>query len=189
MYLALLGLAPLGASLHAAVGVGLQVRLVSVLPALAFQVAAATLVGQAVGARRYDLAHSVGQRTVLLLALIMAGVVVATFLLAGPLAALFIVDPEVAALGATVLRWFAVAQFFSSLSIGTQGALTGAGDTRPIFRYTILTQWGVLLALTGSLLIVLGWEGALLAWVAAPVLQLVLMQRLFRSGRWRTLRV
>ena len=191
VYLALLGAAPLGASLHAAVGVGLQVRLVSVLPALAFQVAAATLVGQAVGARRYDLAQAVGQRTVLLLSLIMAGVVAGTFLLAEPIAALFIVDPEVAALGATVLRWFAVAQFFSSLSIGTQGALTGAGDTKPIFRYTIATQWGVLLALTWSLLILLGWapEGALLAWLAAPVLQLVLMQRLFRSGRWRTLRV
>ena len=191
VYLALLGLVPLGASLHAAVGVGLQVRLVSVLPALAFQVAAATLVGQAVGARRYDLAHAVGQRTVLLLALIMAGVVAATFLFAEPLAALFIVDPEVAALGATVLRWFAVAQFFSSLSIGTQGALTGAGDTKPIFRYTVVTQWGVLLAVTAGLLILADWapEGALLAWVAAPVLQLVLMQRLFRSGRWRKLRV
>ena len=31
--------------------------------------------------------------------------------------------------------------------------------------------------------------GALLAWVVAPVVQLVLMQRLFRSGRWRRLRV
>ena len=191
VYLALLGLVPLGASLHAAVGVGLQVRLVSVLPALAFQVAAATLVGQAVGARQYDLAQSVGQRAVLLLALIMAGVVSVTFLFAEPLARLFIVDPEVAALGATVLRWFAVAQFFSSLSIGTQGALTGAGDTKPIFRYTVATQWGVLLAMTAGLLILAGWapEGALLAWVAAPVLQLVLMQRLFRSGRWRKLRV
>ena len=191
VYLALLGVVPLGASLHAAVGVGLQVRLVSVLPALAFQVAAATLVGQAVGARRYDLAQSVGQRTVFLLALIMAGVVALTFLLADPIATLFIADPDVAALGATVLRWFAVAQFFSSLSIGTQGALTGAGDTKPIFRYTVVTQWGVLLALTASLLILAGWapEGALLAWVAAPVLQLALMQRLFRSGRWRSLRV
>ena len=37
----------------------------------------------------------------------------------------------------------------------------------------------------------LGWqpEGALLAWVAAPAVQVLLMQRLFRSGRWRTLRV
>ena len=191
VYLALLGVVPLGASLHAAVGVGLQVRLVSVLPALAFQVASATLVGQAVGARRFDLAHSVGQRSVLLLGLIMAGVVAATFVLAEPIAALFIVDPEVAALGATVLRWFAVAQFFSSLSIGTQGALTGAGDTKPIFRYTVVTQWGVLLVLTLALLVGLGWEpeGALLAWVAAPAVQVLLMQRLFRSGRWRTLRV
>ena len=97
----------------------------------------------------------------------------------------------VAGRGATVLRWFAVAQFFSSLSIGTQGALTGVGDTRPILRYTVVTQWGVLLALASTLLLWVGWvpEGALLAWVVAPVVQLALMQRLFRSGRWRSLRV
>ena len=190
VYLALLGAAPSAAHLQAAVGVGLQVRLVSVLPALAFQVAAATLVGQAVGARRHDLAQSIGQRAVALLALIMAGVVAATFLLADPIAALFLADPEVAALGGTVLRWFAVAQFFSSLSIGTQGALTGVGDTRPIFRYTVVTQWGVLLALTAALSFGAGWVpgGALAAWVAAPALQLLLMQRLFRGGRWRSLR-
>ena len=65
------------------------------------------------------------------------------------------------------------------------------GDTKPIFRYTVVTQWGVLLALTLVLLVGLGWEpqGALLAWVVAPAVQVLLMQRLFRSGRWRTLRV
>ena len=120
----------------------------------------------------------------------MLGVVGLTFLFARPLAAMFIVDAEVVDLGATVLRWFAVAQFFSSVSIGTQGALTGAGDTKPILTYTMVTQWGLLLTLT-LILLKLEWEpeGPLLAWVLAPMLQLVLMQRLFRSGRWRKLRV
>ena len=157
------------------------------LPALAFQVAAATLVGQAIGAGDPDRAATLGHRSVLLLAAIMAVVAGVTIVAARPLAALFLADPEVAALGATVIRWFAAAQFFSSLSIGTQGALTGAGATRPILGYTVATQWGVLLGLTVALFVVAGWEpeGALVAWVAAPVLQLVLMQRLFRRGDWR----
>ena len=191
VFLGLLGVSTLGASIQAAVGVGLQVRLLSVLPALAFQVAAATLVGQAVGGRDFDRAEALGQRAVVLLALIMGVVAGATFVLAHPLASLFIVDSDVAALGVTVLRWFAVAQFFSALSICTQGALTGAGDTKPILLYTIATQWGVLLVLTLIFLVGFGWEieGPLLAWVLAPALQLVLMQRLFRGGRWKRLRV
>ena len=177
--------------MHAAAAVGLQVRLVSVLPALAFQIATATLVGQAIGGGHYDRAEALGRRSVQLLAMIMAGVVVLTFLLARPLAALFIADAAVVTLGATVLRWFAVAQFFSSISICTQGALTGAGDTKPILRYTIVTQWGLLLSLTYVLLVGFEWEpeGPLLAWVLAPLVQLVLMQRLLRSGRWKRLRV
>ena len=190
VFVGILGAGVSGAALHAAVGVGLQVRLVAVLPALAFQVAAATLVGQAVGAGDPDRAERLGNRSVLLLVAIMAAVTSVTILAARPLAGLFLADPEVAALGATVIRWFAVAQLFSSLSIGTQGALTGAGATRPILRYTVLTQWGVLLSLTVALFVGLGWEpeGALVAWVVAPVLQLVLMQRLFRQGGWRNRR-
>lgn len=191
VFLGMLGASALGASMHAAAGVGLQVRLVSVLPALAFQIATATLVGQAIGGGHYDRAEALGRRSVQLLAMIMVGVVVLTFLLARPLAALFIADAAVVTLGATVLRWFAVAQFFSAISICTQGALTGAGDTKPILRYTIVTQWGLLLSLTYVLLVGFEWEpeGPLLAWVLAPLVQLVLMQRLLRSGRWKRLRV
>lgn len=187
VYLGLLGTGTLGASMHAAAAVGLQVRLVSVLPALAFQVAAATLVGHAVGAGRLDRAEALGRRSVQLLALLMAGVVALTFGFARPLAALFIADAEVVPLAATVLRWFAAAQFFSSVSICVQGALTGAGDTRPILTYTIVTQWGLLLSLTFIALAGFGWEpeGPLAAWVAAALVQFVLMQRLFRSGRWK----
>lgn len=187
VFVGMLGAGMSGAALQAAVGVGLQVRLLAVLPALAFQVAAATLVGQAVGAGDPERAATLGHRSVLLLAAIMVVVTGTTVLLARPLAALFLADPDVAALGATVIRWFAIAQLFSSLSIGTQGALTGAGATRPILGYTVVTQWGVLLGLTVALFVMAGWEpeGALLAWVVAPVLQLVLMQRLFRRGDWR----
>ena len=122
-----------------------------------------------------------------LLSLIMAGVVALTFAFARPLAALFIADAEVVPLAAEVLRWFAVAQLFSSVSICVQGALTGAGDTKPILTYTMVTQWGLLLSLTFIALVVFGWEpeGPLAAWVAAPLVQLFLMQRLFRSGRWK----
>src|SRR5262249_43533134 len=49
VFLAIAGASALGVSLQATVGVALQVRLLSVLVALAFQTAGATLVGQEIG--------------------------------------------------------------------------------------------------------------------------------------------
>lgn len=191
VFLGIVGTSVLGVSIHAAVGVGLQVRLLSILPALAFQVATATLVGQAIGRGDIKEAEQLAHRSTLLLAVLMTGVVGLTIVFARPLAAVFIVDEAAAALGAQVLRWFAVAQFFSSLSICTQGALAGAGDTQPFMRYTLATQVVIMLALTYLLMVVAGLDpvGALVAWTVAPAIQLVLMQARFRSGRWKTMRV
>ena len=190
VFLAIVGASALGASFHAATGVALQVRLLSILPALAFQAATATLVGQAIGRGGYSEAEALARRSVQILAILMIIVVVVIILLADPLAAFFIDAPETAALGAKVLRWFAVAQFLSALSICTQGALMGAGDTAPAMRYTLISQWLVMLPLAYVLLTTVGWdpEGALAAWALAPAVSLVLVQRRLRSGRWKAVR-
>ena len=190
IFLAIVGASERGMSFHAAVGVGLQLRLISILPALAFQTASATLVGQAIGRGDYRDAELLGRRSVVLLGLIMVVVVGLIIVGAGPLASLFIAEPESAVLGARVLRWFAAAQFFSALSIATQGALTGAGDTAPAMRYTLVSQWLVMLPLAYVLQTVLGWtpDGALAAWALAPLISLVLTWRRLQSGRWKAVR-
>jgi len=141
-----------------------------------------------IGQRRGDAAEAValGRRSVRLLGLIVGPLSAALILLARPLAGWFVESPEVADLAAQVIRWFAVAQFFSALSIATQGALLGAGDTLPALRYTFFSEWCLLLPLSG-LLVAVGWVpvGLLAAWVLAPVVTLALMQRRFRSGRWK----
>jgi putative MATE family efflux protein len=187
IFLAILGAGTRGMSFQAAVGLGLQVRLFSVLPALAFQIATGALVGQAIGRNDYETAEALGRRSVALVALIMTGVAGAIIALAGPLATLFIDSAETAQLAAIVLRWFAVAQFFSALSIVAQGALMGAGDTAPAMRYTFICQWLVLLPLAWLLM---GWlpHGPLLAWAVAPLLSFLLTWRRLESGRWKTLR-
>ncbi len=100
-----------------------------------------------------------------------------------------IVHPA-AELVTSVLRWFAVAQFFSALSVGMQGALMGAGDTTPALRYTVWGQWVVMIPLAYMLMFTVGWdpEGALAAWTIAPVITLVLTWRRLRTGRWKAIR-
>jgi Na+-driven multidrug efflux pump len=191
VFLSIVGGSASGVSFHAAVGIGLQVRLLSILPATAFQAATAALVGQAIGRGNYDEATALGWRSVQLLAVLTAVVVGSIFAFADPLAASMVDSAETAKLGAKVLRWFAVAQFFSALSIGTQGALIGAGDTRPAMRYTLITQWLVMVPLSYMLLIHLDGmpDGPLVAWTIAPAIAFALMLRRLCSGRWKDLRV
>jgi putative MATE family efflux protein len=191
VFLAIIGASALGVSFQAAAGVGMQLRLLGILPALAFQTATATLVGQAVGRDDYTEAEQVGRRSVQLLAGLMGVLVGILLFVAEPLATMFIASPEAAQLAAQVLRWFAVAQLFSALSIGMQGALMGAGDTVPALRYTLVSEWGVMLPLA-FLLGQTGWwfpESLLAAWTLAPSLTLILMLRRWRGGRWKALRV
>ena len=189
VFLAIIGAGAAGVSFHAAVGVGLQLRLLGILPALAFQTATASLVGQAIGRGDLEEAAVLGRRSVLLLAVMMAPVAALVIALAEPLAALFIASNETARLASTVIRWFAVAQFFSALSITAQGALIGAGDTAPAMRYSLISQWFTMLPLAYLLLAVVGWvpHGPLAAWTIAPVISFILTWRRLRSGRWRTM--
>ena len=138
-----------------------------------------------------DHLFAIGRQSAILLSFLMLGVVGAILVLAGPIAGFFIADPAVAVLGAKILRWFAVAQFFSALSLCLQGALNGAGDTQPAMRYMLITQWGVMLPVAYALVAYADWipEGPLLAWVLAPILSFALTLRRFRSGRWKALRV
>lgn len=191
VFIAIAGLSTLGVSFHAAVGLGLQVRLLCVLPALAFQVATATLVGNAIGRNQPDEAEVTGRHGVYLLAAIMGVQCGIIILAASPIARSFIVDPEAAALGARVLRWFAVGQFFSALAIGTQGALSGAGDTKPVAWVTFITQWLILVPLAFALLVPFGMDpiGPLIAWAATPVLTFALLYWRFATGHWRSIRV
>ena len=191
VFLAIVGGSAYGVSFHAAVGIGLQVRLLSILPATAFQAATAALVGQAIGRGDYDEAAALGWRSVQMLAVLTAVGGGSIFVFADPIAAAMVDSADTARLGAKVLRWFAVAQFFSALSIGTQGALIGAGDTKPAMRYTLFTQWLVMVPLSYVLLIHLDGapDGPLAAWTLAPAIALALMLRRLGSGRWKELRV
>ncbi|NOY29636.1 MAG: MATE family efflux transporter [Planctomycetes bacterium] len=190
VFLTIVGAGAMGMTLHAAVGVGMQVRLLSVLPALAFQVATAALVGQAIGRGDFDEAHRLGRRSVEILSLLMAGVVGLIVFFAHPLAAMLIEDQTVAATGAIVLRWFALAQFFSSLNITLQGALMGAGDTLPNLRYTFFTQWILMLPLAWISSAIMAWQlhGPLLAWTLAPAVLLILITRRFSGEKWKNIR-
>ena len=63
----------------------------------------------------------------------------------------------------------------------------GAGDTLPNLRYTLLSQWIIMLPVAYATSSIPGWElyGPLLAWILAPAILLVWIARRFLGGKWR----
>jgi len=134
-------LAEFGTAAIAAYTVGIRVLSFSWIPGVAFGTAAATLVGQALGARDVEAARRAGWRAtrVALICAISLGAVCAFSRI--PLAEMFTTDPAtVAALGPFLLC-LALCQPFLQSHFTLGGAHRGAGDTWTPFVASALGNW------------------------------------------------
>ena len=101
----------------------------AMMPNFTFGTAATTFVGQNIGARKVDRIHQ-GTRDLLMLALGVAGVLVACILLFGHnLIGMFTNTEDVMAIGQRGLRWLAVGYLCFAVSQVLQGVMRGAGET------------------------------------------------------------
>ena len=111
------------------------------------QSAAVTLIGQAVGANRKDMA----KRFAWLCTLMGMGIMTLTgaglFAFAPALMSIFTADAAVIALGARVLRIEAFAEPMFGASIVASGAMQGAGDSTACFVLNLVSMWGIRLTL------------------------------------------
>jgi putative MATE family efflux protein len=181
----------LGTATLAAHQIALRVESLSFMPGWGLSVAAATLAGQALGARDPDLAESAIRRT-LLLALGLAGTIGVFFALFGrPLVTIFGSTPEVLDPAGIAVRISAAELPFLSAEMVLAGALRGAGDTRTPLYVTIIGTVFLRLAVVYLFVVVLGWGlagvwwGTALDWAGRTALIWVL----FRRGGWKKVRV
>jgi putative MATE family efflux protein len=116
-----------GTAALAALGVGHKVESLSYMACIGFGLAAATAVGQNLGAGSRERAAAAG-RTATGYAVAITGLAGLAFLLVpGPLMAVFTSDSAVIAAGSSYLRIVAIAQVFMALEIVLQMAMEGAG--------------------------------------------------------------
>lgn len=157
---------------------------ISYLPAYGVAVAATTLVGQAVGAGRKDLAKRFARLVTWIGILVMTFGGLLLFCLAPQLIRIFTSESEVVALGTQVLRIVAFAEPLFGASIVASGALRGDGDSKGPFFISLATMWGVRITLSFLLAGSLGLNGVWLAMAAELCVRgLIFMVRLYR-GRW-----
>lgn len=160
------------------------------IPGYGMQTAAATLAGNALGARDARRMRELS-RMILVLE---AGLMVVTggllFVFAPQMMSLFSRDIQVIVLGATVLRMVAVSEPFYGVSIIFEGMLQGMGRTMLPFVCNIIGMWGVRIIGTWICTVHLG-QGLVSAWgcmIAHNLLLFVLFTAYYSTGRWDPLR-
>jgi len=148
-----------GTSAYAAHQVGLSIESLSFMPGAGMGIAAATLMGQALGARKFERARHGHREAMRLAVLVMGGMALLFVCVPAPLLRLFTQDAEVIRHGIVFLRLVALAQVPLAISFVYAGSLRGTGDTHYVFLVTLGAMWGV---------------RVLLAWVAQTWLGLSL---------------
>lgn len=176
--------APLGTVAVAAHSLAITAEGVCYMPGFGVSAAATTLVGQAFGAQRKDLARRLAYLCVALGMAIMTCTGALMYLGAPAVFALFTPDEAVQTLGCSVLRIELFAEPLFAAAIVTMGALRGAGDTLVPTLLNIATMWGVRITLALALVPGLGLAGV---WVAMLV-ELCVRGAVFlvrlRRGKW-----
>lgn len=178
--------AGLGTEVLAAHQIGVNILGLSFMPAMAFGIAATTLVGQALGAEEPDWAVKVGWEARRICMYITAAMAAVLFFGGHWIARLYTADPAVIAATATALKIIAIAQPAQTTQFVLAGALRGAGDTRWPLYTTAAGMWGFRVALAFALASRVGW-GLTGAWIGMAVDQSVrsgLIWFRYRSLRW-----
>ncbi len=162
---------------------------VSYMPAFGVASAGTTIVGQALGAERKDLALRFSRITTYLGILIMTLAGAGLFFFAPQLISIFSTDPEVMELGAQVLRIVALAEPLFAASIVVTGVLRGAGDAKAPFLISLVTMWGVRITLSLVLAPSFGLVGVWIAMAVELVVRgAIFLWRLY-SNRWLDIRL
>lgn len=155
-----------------------------------FAMATAAMVGQRLGAGRPDQAEAVVTEAAKMCVALMTLLGLIFILVPGPYVAIFTDDPLVMALSASVLRIAGFTEAFTALVLVLNGALSGAGDTRPLFFVTIV---GGIVRLSIAAFLIFGTGlGLTGAWLAASIDWVVragLVWLRYRSGAWKEIAV
>lgn len=196
----------LGVLPAAAHSLAIRIESLAYLPGTAFQVAAATLVGQYLGARDHQRAVRTVLTSGLLAGLMMSSAGVLFYFAGGPLTSLFL-GPDAAdaqRLSIPLLKIVAFSQPSLAIAMVLSGSLRGAGDTRWPLVFTFVGFLGVRIPLA----YLLAWDqftiplvnfaiegfnmgviGAWYAMIADVILRSFLILARFFHGGWKSVRV
>lgn len=176
--------APLGTVAVAAHSLAITAEGICYMPGFGVAAAATTLVGQAFGAHRRDLARRMANLCVTGGMIIMTCTGALMYVLAPFVFAVFTPDVAVQELGCSVLRIELFAEPLFAAAIVVMGALRGAGDTLVPTLLNIATMWGVRITLALLLVPTMGLAGVWVAMLVELCVRGILFLVRLKRGKW-----
>jgi len=175
----------------AAMNVLMNLTLVALLPSMGLGIAAASLVGHALGADDADEAWRWGWRVAWISSSVALAAGGLLLLLPQPVLSLFLHQADTLELARWPLQIMAAIVWFDAVGMTLMHSLLGAGDSRRVMRVSLISQW--LLFLPLAWLAGPGAGGGLLAvWLVQGgyrILQAAWFVRHWQRGQWRSIRV
>jgi putative MATE family efflux protein len=180
-----------GSAALAGYTIGIRIVIFFLLPAWGLSGAAATLVGQNLGAQQPERAEKSVWKTGFYNMLLMGGEGVLLVIFAGPIVRLFTSDPSIVPLATACLRIISLGNIGYAYEMVILQAFNGAGDT---LTPTILNFFGFLILeipLAYALAIPLGMHSNGVYWAIAVAESAIAAASvlLFRRGRWKEQKV
>ena len=179
-----------GTSAYAAYGIGISLVSFSIVIGFGFGIAAATIVGQQLGAGQPQLAIKAGWRSLRMALVAMTALSVILVSMAEDLARFMIADEEVVQLTVAFIYIIAIVQPIMACEFTLSGALRGAGDTRfpllatlcGIFLGRLIPAW-----IAASLGLSVYWIFAVM--ILDYGIKALMLTLRFRSGKWLDIRL
>ncbi len=143
--------APLGTKAIAANSFSVTAESLCYMPGYGIGVAATTMIGQSIGAKREDLTYRLGWLVTILGMAVMSITGILMYIFAAFMLATLTPDPSIQQLGVRVLRIEAFAEPLFAASIVATGVLRGTGNTMVPSLFTLISMWLVRLPLAALL--------------------------------------
>jgi putative MATE family efflux protein len=180
-----------GSTALAAYTISIRIIIFFILPAWGLSGAAATLVGQNLGAQQPERAERSVWKTGYYTMLFMGGVGVFFVLFPGPVIRLFTHDPGIVSLGAACLRVVSIGNIGYAYEMVMMQAFNGAGDT---LTPTVVNSFGFIvfeIPIAYALALPLGMRSNGVYWAitVSESAIAVAMVLLFRRGRWKAKKI
>ena len=180
-----------GTSASAGYQIALRNLVFFILPAWGLSNAAATLVGQNLGAKNPLRAEQSVFRTAKFSTIFMGAIMFIFVFLATPIIRIYTQDPEVIYYGSLALRWIGSANIFYGMGMVMIQALNGAGDTRTPTLICFFCFW--LFQIPLAYILALGFHlkatGTFIAIPTAETAVALVAWYYFKKGNWKTIKI
>jgi putative MATE family efflux protein len=172
-------------------GTAIRICIFTILPAWGLANAAATLVGQNLGANQPDRAEKSVWRAALITCCFFAIVAVVFFLFGDKLMHFFTHDKEAITAGTECLHILAIGYVFFAYGMIISQAFNGAGDTRTPTYINLFVFWVLQIPLAWILAkyLRMGPTGVYIAIGIAEMILAIVSIVIFRKGKWKLVKV